>query len=534
MKPWRSQFAGLASVLVAGAVVAPARDWDALGKRWWAHIRFLADDNMEGRDTGSIGHEKAAVYMADQFRAAGLQPAGTNGYRQSIDFHVTRVDEAHCSVELIRNGGTEPLKLGDDAMLGVSSQAVEQIEAPVVFVGYGLRVPELNYDDLAGLDLKGKIVVFVSGGPADMPGPIKAHYQSVEERRKALRSAGIVGTIYIQNPKAEEIPWSRVSKFRFQPVMELRDSGANFPAPLPFGMRFNTDRAEMLFTGSGHTFREVLEALHANKPLPRFPLAVAIRAHVAMTRSEAKSENVAGVLPGSDPELKNEYVVLSAHLDHVGVGEPINGDRIYSGAMDDASGDASLIEIAHAIQQSGLRPKRSLLFLSVTGEEKGLLGSQYFATHPTVSGPMVADLNMDMFNPLFPLKYLEVQGLAESTLGEEIQRVAGTAGVEVQPDQEPEHNLFIRSDQYSFIKIGVPALTFKFSYVPGTPQEQIFKAWLKERYHAPLDDLEQPVDLAAAAQFNAILETLTLQVANADHRPEWKPDSFFRRFVRSS
>ncbi|MFZ0830166.1 MAG: peptidase M28, partial [Thermoplasmata archaeon] len=159
MKPLRSQLAGLASVLVAGAVVAPAPDWDALGKRWWAHIRFLADDNMEGRDTGSIGHEKAAVYMADQFRAAGLQPAGTNGYRQSIDFHVTRVDEAHCSVELIRNGGTEPLKLGDDAMLGVSSQAVEQIEAPVVFVGYGLRVPELNYDDLAGLDLKGKIVV---------------------------------------------------------------------------------------------------------------------------------------------------------------------------------------------------------------------------------------------------------------------------------------------------------------------------------------------------------------------------------------
>ncbi len=200
--------------------------------------------------------------------------------------------------------------------------------------------------------------------------------------------------------------------------------------------------------------------------------------------------------------------------------------------MDDASGDASLIEIARAMNESSAKPKRSVLFLSVTGEEKGLLGSQYFAAHPTVSGPIVADLNMDMYNPLFPLRYLEVQGLAESTLGDDIRAVAEPAGVQVQPDQEPEHNLFIRSDQYSFIKKGVPALTFKFSYIPGTPEEKVFKAWLAERYHAPLDDLDQPVDLAAAAQFNALLEQLTLRVADADHRPEWKPDSFFRRFVQ--
>ena len=209
-----------------------------------------------------------------------------------------------------------------------------------------------------------------------------------------------------------------------------------------------------------------------------------------MTRSEAKSENVVGVFPGHDPSLKNEYVVVSAHLDHVGIGEPVHGDRIYSGAMDNASGTASLIEVARLMKDSGAKPKRSILFVAVTGEEKGLLGSQYFATHPTVSGPMVADLNMDMFNPIFPLKYLEVQGLAESTLGEDIRAVAEPLGVEVQPDQEPEHNLFIRSDQYSFIKQGVPALTFKFSYVPGTPEEKLFKAWLTERYHAPADDLD--------------------------------------------
>jgi Zn-dependent M28 family amino/carboxypeptidase len=224
--------------------------------------------------------------------------------------------------------------------------------------------------------------------------------------------------------------------------------------------------------------------------------------------------------------------VINAHLDHLGIGEPVNGDRIYNGAMDDASGDASLIEIARAIRDSGTKPKRSILFLSVTGEEKGLLGSQYFAAHPTVTGTIVADINMDMYLPLFPLKYLEVQGLGESTLGDDVRAVAGQADIQVQADKEPEHNRFIRSDQYSFIKKGVPSLAFKFGYIPGTPEEKIFKAWYTERYHAPSDDLNQPVDLAAAAQFNVILEKLALRVADADHRPEWEPNSFFRRFVQ--
>jgi Peptidase family M28 len=521
----------LVPILLGSAFLTSTRDWDMLGNRWWSHVQFLADDKMEGRDTGSPGHAKAAEYMAQQFHAAGLQPAGVDGYRQSVEFHVTRIDEERCSLELVRDGHSQPVRLGDDAILGVSMTAAERVEAPLMFVGYGLTVPELNYDDLADPELKGKVAVFISGGPTDMPGPIKAHYQSLEERRRAFRQAGVVGTVSIENPKAFEIPWSRIAKFRFQPRMELVDPGIDMPSGLPLGVGFNPERAEMLFAGSGHSYQEVLDALAADKPLPHFPLAVAVRARVAMQRSTVKSDNVAGVLPGSDPELRKEYVVLTAHLDHVGIGEPINGDPIYSGAMDDASGDASLIEIARAFQESGARPRRSILFLSVTGEEKGLLGSQYFATHPTVSGPIVADLNMDMFNPLFALKYLEIQGLNESSLGDDIRAVAEAAGVQVQPDREPEHNRFIRSDQYSFIKTGVPALTFKFSYVPGTPEEKIFTDWLKDRYHAPLDDLDQPVDLPAAAQFNAVLEQLTLRVANADRRPEWKPDSFFRRFV---
>jgi Peptidase family M28 len=521
----------LVLALVGGAAFAQSPDWEALGKRWWSHVQFLADDSLEGRDTGSRGFEKAADYMAEQFRHAGLEPAGVDGYRQPMDFEVVRIDEARCSLDLLIEGRTEPVTLGEEAIFA-NLHADENVEANAVFVGYGLTVPELNYDDLAGQDVKGKIVVFVTGGPREMSGPIKAHYQSGEERRKALLKAGAVGAIAIPNPNSVEVPWSRVAAARFEPVMELRDPGQGVPPPLEVSIRFNPEHAEKLFAGSGHAFQDVLAALNADKPLPRFPLAVKIHARVGVSRSETKSENVVGVLLGSDRSLKKEYVVVSAHLDHLGIGEPVNGDRIYNGAMDDASGDASLIEIARAIQESGAQPKRSILFLSVTGEEKGELGSQYFAAHPTVSGPIVADINMDMYLPLFPLKYLEVQGLDESTLGDDIRAIAEQAGVQVQADKEPEHNRFIRSDQYSFIKKGVPALAFKFGYIPGTSQERIFRAWYSERYHAPSDDANQPVDLVAAVQFNAILEKLALRVADATERPAWKPNSFFRRFVQ--
>jgi hypothetical protein len=517
-------------LLTAGVGLAQNEDWKELGRQWWSHVQFLADDTLEGRDTGTPGFEKAADYMGKQFQAAGLKPAGVDGYRQPIDFQVVRIDEAHCSLDLLRDGKAEPVKLGDDAVFQVSSQSAAKVDVGAVFAGYGLTVPELHYDDLAGQDVRGKVAVFVSGGPAGMAGPVKAHYQSGEERRNALEKAGAVGAITIQNPKSAEVPWSRIAAARFQPHMELSDPGPDAPPSLPISIFFNPAQAEILFAGSGHTFQEVLAAVNANKPLPHFPLAVKVQAKVGMIRSQAKSENIVGVLPGSDPRLSKEYVVLSAHLDHLGIGEPVKGDRIYNGAMDDASGDASLIEIARSLK--GRKPKRSILFLSVTGEEKGELGSQYFAAHPTVQGTIVADVNMDMYLPLFPLKYLEVQGLGESTLGDDIRAVAQEAGVQIQADKEPEHNRFIRSDQYSFIKRGVPALAFKFGWIPGSPEEKIFRAWYSERYHGPADDLSQPVDTVAAARFDAILARLALRVADADQRPAWKPDSFFRRFAQ--
>jgi Zn-dependent M28 family amino/carboxypeptidase len=519
--------------LALAAVVLPAQDtgWHAEGNKWWAHVQFLADDQLAGRGTGTPGFEKAARYMADQFRAAGLQPAGIHGYFQPIQLDVVEIDETRCALGLQRNGALQALKLGEDAVLNISAHAAENVEAGAVFVGYGLSVPELHYDDLAGQDLKGKIAVYVTGGPADMPGPIKAHYQSGEQRRKALLKAGAIGVIGLQNPKSAEVPWSRIAAARFQPRMDLRDPGPGVPPPLSISITFNPAHAGLLFAGSGHSFEEILADLTAGKTMPHFPLDVTVRARVGLKRSEVSSENVAGLLEGSDPNLKDQVVILSAHLDHLGIGAPVNGDAIYNGAMDDASGDASLIEIARALHASTIKPKRSILFLSVTGEEKGELGSQFFAAHPTAPGPIVADLNMDMYLPLFPLRYLEVQGLDESTLGDDIRFVASQAGVTIQADKEPEHNRFIRSDQYSFIKKGVPALAFKFGWVPGTPEEKTFKAWYADRYHAPSDDLNQPVDTAAAAQFDAILEKVALQVANADRRPEWKSNSFFRRFL---
>jgi Zn-dependent M28 family amino/carboxypeptidase len=225
--------------------------------------------------------------------------------------------------------------------------------------------------------------------------------------------------------------------------------------------------------------------------------------------------------------------VLSAHLDHLGVGEPIRGDSIYNGAMDNASGVASLLEIARALHDSGTRPRRSLLFLAVCGEEKGLLGSRYFAAHPTVAPhDLAADLNIDMFLPIYPLHLLTVEGLDESSLGGDARAAAAAAGVEAVADQHPERNLFVRSDQYNFIREGVPSLAFAFGAAPGSPEERMQKDWLTNRYHAPSDDVDQPVDLAAAAKFNQLMLALALRVADDSARPAWNQDSFFRRFAQ--
>lgn len=402
----------------------------------------------------------------------------------------------------------------------------------MVFAGYALTVPELKYDDLAGLDLKNKVVFFISGGPSSIPGPLRSHYQSAGERWKFLQRAGALGTVSIQMPRSMDIPWARATLSRFFPSLSLADPALDETAGQKLSVIVNPAHAEKLFAGSGHSFVELLALAEAGKPLPTFALPASIKARVRVERSEVESPNVVALLPGSDPKLKDEYVVLSAHLDHVGIGRPINGDNIYNGAMDNASGVATLLDIAASIRDSGRTFRRSLLFIVLTGEEKGLLGSKYFAAHPTVDPKsIVANLNVDMFLPLFPLRILTVFGLDESDLGARVREVVEPLGMRVQGDQEPERNLFIRSDQYNFIRRGIPALAFKVGYEKGSPEAAIAKQWLTERYHAPSDDAHQPVDLTAAGDFNQVILLLAENVANRPERPRWNQTSFFRRYA---
>ena len=536
----------------------------AEGKRWWSHVAFLADDGLEGRNVGTPGFEKAAAYVEGQFKEIGLKPGGVSGYRQPVKFETRVLNPEHSKLALVRNGNEEPLELGADASLSARGELDGDVDVPMVFIGYGLSIPEANWDDLAGLDLKGKVAVYLSvPAPANVSDNVRSHVSSAGERWAVLKKAGAIGIATLPNPNppagtadAAATPpagapdaaapaagapaGARAGGERAgggrggapQPTFVLADPNLQEQAGQIVSIAITRRGAPKFLEGSGHTIEELNQLVAEKKPLPRFPLTGTVRAHAELKRTPIDSENVIGIYEGSDPRLRNEYVVMSAHLDHVGVGRAINGDSIYNGAMDDASGVASVIEIARLLKESNAKPKRSILFMAQTGEEKGLLGSKYFAAHPTVPfEAIVADINLDMFLPLYPLKVIEVQGLTESSLGETVRAAAKALGVDVQTDREPEQNRFIRSDQYSFIRRGIPALAFKFGYEAGSPDEKTRRDWVRDVYHKPNDDLKQPVDLEAAATFDRVIMGLLERVADDTTRPSWNDASFFKRFA---
>jgi Zn-dependent M28 family amino/carboxypeptidase len=522
MKPW--VIAAAAITLLSGA--SPD------GARWWSYVEFLASDKLEGRNTGSEGHRKAAEYVAGQFERDGLRPAGVEGYIQPVKFITKELDEPHSSLALERDRKDKVLALGEDAIIGTGVDPVASLEAGLVFVGYGLRIPEIKYDDLAGLDTKGKIAVYLNGAPGTLSSALAAHYQSRAERWAALRSAGIIGAVSIANPKHMDIPWPRIASNRFQMTMQLAAPGMNETAGEQIAIAWNPAHADELLEGTRHSLDDLVAVAEAGKQLPRFPISGKLKIRTAVKHGDVVSQNVGAIYLGTDPALKDEYVVMSAHLDHLGVGKPINGDAIFNGAMDNAAGVASMLDVAGRLKETGAKTKRSILFVAVTGEEKGLLGSQYFAANPTVPAKsMIADINVDEFLPLFPLKILTVYGLDESTLGDDIRTVAMQMGVRVQPDPEPARNVFIRSDQYNFIRHGIPALMPAFGTVKGSGEEDALRKWNAVRYHAPSDDLNQPVDKEAAGTFNDLVLRLVQRVANADTKPSWKSNSFFRRYT---
>jgi Zn-dependent M28 family amino/carboxypeptidase len=503
------------------------------GVSWWSYVKVLADDNMEGRETGSEGLRRAEAYIVEQLKKSGLEPAGVNGFYQTVKFDKRQVDEKNSFAALVRDGKTEPLALGEDAYFSTAvDMPSAEIDAPLVFVGYGLKIPEKNDDDYAGLDVKGKIAVYISGSPEDVPAPLSAHSQTTAERGNALRSAGAIGVIRLFNPASMDIPWARIALNRTAPAMQLADPSLQDSVGMKVALTFNPAQAEKLFTGSGHTFAELAALAAARKQLPRFPLAASLKAHAAIESKIIESDNIIAKLPGSDPVLEKEYVVLSAHIDHIGIGAPINGDSIYNGAMDNGSGSALLLDIAAQLKTHPEKLRRSVLFIFVTAEEKGLLGSRYFTAHPTVDArSIIADINTDMFLPIVPLKTLLVLGIDESTLGTRATVIAGSLGVHAIPDPMPLRNIFIRSDQYNFVLHGVPSVMMSVWAAPGSPEEKIFETWLSTRYHAPSDDVNQPVDLRAAALFEEIALRLLVDTANADAKPHWNDDSFFRRYA---
>jgi hypothetical protein len=497
--------------------------------QWWADIAALADDKMEGRQTGSAGYLRAADYVVARLKAERLEPAGIDGFLQPVMLERQLVDQTASTLELLdANDAVTPLRVGEYSRIAPGgAPLVATIAAPLVFLGYGLHLPEQDADDFAGMDLKGKIAVVLSGGPAGISGPIKSNARFA--RAELLGKLGAVGMISLTTPHQMEIPWPRQLLLAGQPGMYLADRTLRETPDGFVGIAVDPERSELLFEGSGHTFAELCALADASKPVPRFNLPRRLRGRIAASRSALTSPNIVARLAGRDPKLAGQYVVVSAHLDHLGIGAPINGDDVYNGAMDDASGVATVLDIAHRLR-GGPKPRRSMLFLIVTAEEKGLLGSYYFARHPSVpQGSIVADFNFDMPLPLWPLTSVFAPGEGESSLGAEARAVAAQRGLALAPDPLPDRNVFIRTDQFSFVRQGIPSLAFKFGFAKDTPQFQIEHEWRATRYHAPSDDVQQPgVMREEAVKLDAYVAALALRVANADSRPQWLPTSVFR------
>lgn len=480
---------------------------DADTRAWWATTEALSTDDMEGRDTGSAGHEKAAQLVAARFAKAGLKPAGDNGtWFQDVPFRETAVKKAGTSFTLVAaDGQTTPLAFLHEIAVRPADDTPAALEGQLTFRGY------CGPEAMAGV--AGKIVICLNTRRAGLT--------TSAQRLKAAQDAGAAGVVQVDDPHftIEPYRWpqayARTVDFADAPVADAKGFTAMTASPQAF--------AKML-AGSGHDPKAILDAGGAKKPLENFDLAVRLKAAMTVEKKTYTSKNVLGLLPGTDPVLKSQYVALTAHLDGYGYGEPVNGDGLYNGALDDAAYVALLAQLADRRGGQGFR--RGVLFAVVTGEEKGLHGSNWYVRHPTLPlADTVAVLNLDQLRPLYPLKILTTLAVNDTTLGDVARRLAEPKGVEVRPDLEPERGLLTRSDHWPFMQKGVPGISFIFGFDPGTDAEARYREWYQTRYHRPQDDIGQPLDFEAARHFNAFWYSLVQAVANDDNRPAWKPGS---------
>ena len=514
-------------MLSACTLALPAHAQTFSPDRVRADVAFLADDLTEGRGTGTRGFDLAARYVASRFEALGLQPGTSSGWNQSIEF-VTAIADPRTPSSISFGGktyrNTEHV-LVSPSVLGAEISG----DADAVFVGYGLEDKALGLDDFRGLDVRGKVIVQLWGTPEGLPSEVAA---SLNDKKPEIAAAkGAIGTIVILTPALLKIfPWDKIVENTNLPrmVWVQPDGKPHIEYPtLRLNASLDPTGAAAFFAGTPLA-GEKLTALFANTKAR--PQGFAIPGKVRIDRhskiEKVKSENVLGLLPGSDPLLSNEVIVLSAHLDHLGIVPGKNGDTIANGAMDNAVGVATMMEVARAFVDSGAKPKRSMLFVALTGEEKGLLGSEYLAKYPTLKGKkVVGNVNLDM--PVLTHNFTDVVafGAEHSTVGRAVARAAKAVGVALTPDPAPEQQSFVRSDHYSFVQEGIPAVSLDLG--PANGGKAAAEAFEKTHYHDVSDDMRQTFDWQAGAKFARINYLIARDLADAPEAPRWYAGDFF-------
>jgi Peptidase family M28 len=501
-----------------------------------AHMEVLAADNFEGREAGTVGYQRAADYVAAEYERYGLEGLGDDGsYFQAIEFAETRLEPESARLTLLKNGEELPLVFPDDFIRsGGYGEAEESIDAPLTFVGHGIVAPEYEHDDFAGVDVRGKILVMLSGAPPQFATDQRAFYSSSRGKQALAAELGAVGIITVRTPVDQERrPWARYLPGIGSPGMRWLDADGRaylgYPE-LAGSATLSEFGAEKLFALAGHDLEGIF-ARHADGETGSFDLGVSAHLERTSTQRIVPSANVVAVLRGSDPELKNEYVVYSAHLDHIGIRPSDDGDEIHNGAYDNAAGIGTILQIASAMAHTPERPRRSVIFAAVTAEEKGLQGSSYFARNPPVPvRQLVANINIDMPYLGFPVADIQAFGAEHSSLHAAVSEATAALGMGLTPDPMPEEVRFVRSDQFSFVQEGIPALAFKAgsqSSDPAIDGEAMLNDFLKNHYHRASDDLNLPWSAEGAERFARTALMLGLIVAAEDERPTWNKNDFF-------
>ncbi len=509
------------------------------------HLNYLASDELMGRMTGTAEYDQAAAYIAEQFAEIGLVPGGDDGdWFQQVPMLANRIDVESATVVFNMDGKTQRQRWIDDfVMSGDKVRSETAVTAEVVFVGFGVHAPEMGYSDYDDIDVDGKIIALFGGAPATFPHNERAYYSSSRTKAKEAVDRGAIGTITMRSRTDQKrYEWKRLTQNAgVLPGMvwiNLSGDAAGFFPELEGGVIINTPPAEKLFSRSPVSFEDALDAADEGKPLST-PLGVEVTLARKTDHESITSPNVVGILRGSDPDLADEYVVYTAHLDHIGTGNPVDGDHIYNGMYDNAMGSSILVETARAFAAMPEPPRRSIVFLAVTGEERGLLGSDYYANYPTVpSDSIVANVNLDMPVLTYPLADMIAFGAEHSSLEGIIRDAIMAEDFELSPDPMPEEVIFIRSDQYSFVKKGVPSVFL----VPGwtSTDESLDGAALqrefnKKHYHQPSDDLTQPIHWPSALRFARANVRIGYAVAEEDERPTWNEGDFFgEKFGRTA